>query len=301
MSKQLADLFQGAVSTGDLSQESATALSVPDLGAKIKSGMGASLDSTNTPSEVVLLSVLIDDSSSMNEGNGVKRTGMIDGHNVFLEAITEAKCEEGIMVHARTMNKGILYKFGPVSKAVLLSNGNYKPAGGTPLFKEALVLLGTVMAETAKYKAAGIPVRSITVLTGDGGDTGGGDLAALKQLIEDMRATGDHIIMGMSIWKNDEEKNLYSNVFPQMGIPSELVLTPKADKHEIRQQFQMVSKSAIAVSKNSAAFSQVAGGFGGGASAILNATVPGGQSIQDFAASKGFSVSAPSSKIGGGF
>jgi hypothetical protein len=54
----------------------------------------------------------------------------------------------------------------------------------------------------------------------------------------------------------------FKQVFRDMGIPDEWILTPGNTNSEIRKAFQIFSKSAVRASQNVASFtSSVGGGF----------------------------------------
>jgi len=55
----------------------------------------------------------------------------------------------------------------------------------------------------------------------------------------------------------------FKQVFKEMGLRDEWILTPKTTPSEIRKAFQLFSQSAVRASQNAASFSKTAlGGFG---------------------------------------
>jgi activator of 2-hydroxyglutaryl-CoA dehydratase len=61
----------------------------------------------------------------------------------------------------------------------------------------------------------------------------------------------------------DDGSTNFEEVFTEMGIPKQWILTPKNTPSEIRQAFALASQSAVRASQGAASFSQTAmGGFG---------------------------------------
>jgi len=55
----------------------------------------------------------------------------------------------------------------------------------------------------------------------------------------------------------------FRNVFQEMGVRDEWILTPANTESEIRKAFQVFSRSAVRASQSAVSFSQTAmGGFG---------------------------------------
>ena len=94
----------------------------------------------------------------------------------------------------------------------------------------------------------------------------GGKPAAVRTLVEDMRSSTNHIICGMGI-QDQYDKVDFKKIFTdEMGIPAEWVFSVSSKKSDIRKAFELFSKSAVAVSKSSAAFASAATGGGFAAS-----------------------------------
>ena len=254
----LNNLFQTAHDDGLLSNASMQALNVMDIGAQIQAGLGIHVDDVMS-SEVVLVTIMPDDSGSIKfSGNSaVVRAG----HNTILDALTNSKQQDNILVHNRYLNGDVLYPYCPVNQAVRMDSHNYNPNKGTPLYEQTLVLLGTVLAKTQEFDDNGVPVRTVTLIITDGAD--GSSRATPKQvktLVEDMLRSENHIIAGMGI---DDGHTDFHQVFRAMGIRDEWILTPGNSQKDIRQAFQMFSQSAVRASQSAGSFSQTSlGGFG---------------------------------------
>lgn len=252
-------LFTQAAADGILSPQSASVLQVRDLGAQIQAGLGISVDDVQA-SEVVLLAELDDDSGSIRFGNNAQL--LRDGHNQMLEALRASKQSSGILAFARYLNGTILYPFMPVDQALLMDASNFDPMGGTPLYDEMAVILGTILAKEQQFSGNGVPCRGITVIVTDGADSGSHKMTAAKirPIVEDLLRTERHIVAAIGI---DDGYTDFKAIFNEMGIEDKWILTPKNTPSDIRKAFAMMSQSAVRASQSARGFSQTAaGGFG---------------------------------------
>lgn len=252
-----ADLFQSAHDEGTLSRTALDTLTgVTDLGAEIEAAMGPSVDEV-AASEVILLTVLVDDSLSISSA-GNEGIVML-GHNEVIDSLIKSKQQDNILVHTRYLHGKILNPFGPIDAATLMDAGNYDTQYGTPLYDQAVVVLGTVLAEAQKFIENGVPVRTITLIVTDGADVGsvqGPD--AVKAIVDDMMGQETHIVAAMGITDGTTD---YGQVFTEMGIVKKWILTPKNNQSEIRKAFAVFSQSAVRASQSSAAEFSKLGGF----------------------------------------
>jgi pyruvate-formate lyase-activating enzyme len=255
----LNQLFQSAQNEGILSAASLQALNVQDIGAQIQAGLGIQIDDV-TASEVVLVTLMPDDSGSISyAGNdAIVRAG----HNTVIDALLSSNQKDNILVHNRYLNGQVLYPYCPVTQAVRMDAKNYNPNQGTPLYDQTIVLLGTVLAKAQEFSDNGVPVRTVTLIITDGADAHSKRATAktVKSLVQDMLRTENHIIATMGI--NDGSTN-FQQVFRDMGIRDEWILTPGNGQKEIRQAFQLFSQSAVRASQSAGSFGQTSlGGFG---------------------------------------
>lgn len=259
-SPNVQSLFQAAGQAGDLSQQSLQALNVVDHGAQIQRGLGVDVGDV-TASEVVLVTLVIDDSSSIRFVQG-NTEAVREGHNGILAALDGSKAKDGILCHTRYLNKGVLYAYCALKDAPKMDPTNYDPNGGTPLYDQILVALGSVVAKTQDFEDNGVSVRSVTAIITDGANTEGRATPAnVKALVEDMLKTEKHIICGVGIADGTTD---FKQVFSDIGIRDEWILTPANDPKSIRKAFAVVSQSALRASQGAQSFSKTAlGGFGG--------------------------------------
>ncbi len=253
----LNQLFQNAQAEGSLSSASLKALNVTDIGAEIQAGLGISVEDV-TASEVVLVTIMPDDSGSIGyEGNAQAVRG---GHNAVLDALSVTQQRDNILIHNRYLNGHVLYPYCPLDQAERMTPQNYDPKLGTPLYDQAVVLLGTVLAKAQEFADNGVPVRTVTLIITDGADQHSRrsrpqDVAAL---VGDLLRSENHLVAAMGI---DDGVTDFRRVFRDMGLRDEWILTPGTGDREIQQAFQVFSQSAVRVSQMAGPFN--AGNLGG--------------------------------------
>lgn len=261
----LNQLFQSAVDEGNLSAAAASIVGIPDLGQQIQAGLCPVIDDVEA-SEVTLVAMLIDDSSSISRiPNGPQ--AVCAGQNVVIEALQGSKQKDGILVGTWRMNQDEpVHPFVPLDQAVLMENGvNYEAYGETPLYRKSVMVLGTVSAEVQRfYDDYFVPARAVFIVVTDGHDE---DYSATKTytasdvatLIESLQENIIVQFMGIQSTRVN-----FHRIAGEMGVMSKWVLTPDNNESEIRKAFQLASQSAVRASQSAASFSQTAqaGGFG---------------------------------------
>ncbi len=243
--------FQSAIDSGAVSAKTAQFLNIPDIGAQIQAGLGIAVDDVQE-SQIVLVSILVDDSGSISGANNEQN--IIDGHNLILDSFVASKQMDNVLIHTRYLNGQILNPVCPLKDAKRMNMSNYQANGGTPLYDETCVILGTVIKKTQEFIDAGVQVRTCTIIITDGNDEhsrNDKDGSVCKNITNDMFKIElkRHNICGMGI--NDGRTN-FCQIFNNMGITN--VLTPGNTQSEIRKAFEVASQSAIQ--------SMAAGGFG---------------------------------------
>jgi hypothetical protein len=240
-------------------------LTADTLGPAIMAGLGdIDIDDIAT-AEVVLVTVLLDDSGSIRFASNAQ--AVRDGHNGMIEALKDAKQSASVLVSCRYLNDGpgtdhgVLYPYRTLDNAEMLTNSNYDPNGGTPLYTQSAITLTGVAAKMAEFEQGGVAARAVTVIVTDGGDNSGPVAPpSLQQMVEGLLRSEQHIIASMGI---DDSMTDFDAVFQSMGVPPNWILTPGNTPSEIRKAFAVVSQSAVRASQTAGSFSQVAlGGFG---------------------------------------
>ena len=252
-------LFQAAEDDGALSAATVSALNVTDLTTQIQAALGVSVDDVPS-SEVVLVTMMPDDSGSIRFANNAQIVR--DGHNLVLKALQGSKQKDGILAHTRYLNGHVLFPYCFIDQAVPMDAKNYDPNLGTPLYDQAVTLLATVLVKSQEFADSGVPARTVTLIITDGADAGSTRATArtVASLVQDMLRAETHIIAAMGISDGSTD---FRQVFREMGIPDQWVLTPGNSAAEIRRAFQAFSQSAVRASQSAAQFGQATlGGFG---------------------------------------
>lgn len=245
--QDIQSLFNSAHSDGLLSQSSLQSLDIFDLGVQIQAGLGVDVDDVMA-SEVVLVTIMPDDSSSIQYGGNVQ--AVRGGHNAVIDAFDGCPQKDQILIHNRYLNGHVLYPYCFLDQAVRMTPQNYDPRLGTPLYDQTLVLLGTVLAKAQEFSDNGVPVRTITLIITDGADVSSQRATArdVCTVVKDMLSAENHTIAAMGI--DDGGSTDFRQVFQAMGIRDEWILTPGQGEKEIRQAFQLFSQSAVMVSQS---------------------------------------------------
>jgi len=238
-------LLDDAHGQGALSAKALATLDVVDIGAQIQAGLGCSIDDV-AASEVVLLTMMPDDSQSIASANNVD--AVRDGHNFVIDAMRSSKQAGEVLAHTRYLNGHVLCPYTALDQAVAMTPANYNPHLGTPLYDQTTVVLGTVIAKAQELAQAGIAVRTVTLIITDGGDYGSTRCkpADVKAIVDDMLAQECHIVAAMGISDGSTD---FRAVFRDMGIPDRWILTPGNSASEIRRAFAVFSQSAVRASQ----------------------------------------------------
>lgn len=258
--RDVAKLVVDASARGDLSVKSLDALQgVPNATDEIERSLGA-----NVPREVndfLLLSALVDDSETIAWG---RNTGAVmNGHNRVVRAVLEAGIMKNVLLQTRLLNGAVVNAYEPLGSADPLNATNYREGsfGGTPLYQQSVVLLGSIAAKTREIEAEGKTARSITLIITDGDDQHSGNVNAghVAWLVNDMRKTKRHIVAGMGVEYGGVN---FRRVFREMGIPDKWHLLPNSDPSAIIKAFQDFGDVAAKASLDPASFERLALGPG---------------------------------------
>jgi hypothetical protein len=234
-SRDAKKLLDDAHSQGTLSLRSKLALDIVDLGAQIQAGLGVAIDDV-AASEVVLVTIMPDDSGSIEAAGNTR--AVRDGHNLVLDALAASKQSGDVLAHTRYLNGTVLFPYTPLAGVVRMTDRNYQANQGTPLYDQAVIVLGTVLAKAQELAAAGVACRTVTLLITDGADA-----HSRRSSVEDLRAQEGHIVAALGISDGSTD---FRAVFAAMGIPDRWILTAGNSASEIRRAFQVFSQSAIA-------------------------------------------------------
>jgi hypothetical protein len=232
--ERAADLLGRAYADGELSEGSTESLrTVGNIASEVGNALGVSGEDSN----LLLVTILVDDSSSILDAP-YGTDAVCLGHNLCLDVLQRASGGRNVRVHTRYLNEGGLSPYLDVAGATRLSPTNYRPAvPKTPLFRQTVLTLGAVFAKVREEREQGSHVRAFTLLLTDGSDNASGDISSehVRFLVQDMlNFSDDYIVAGMGIGSPD----YFRRTFSGMGIPKGWVLTPDATAESIERVFR---------------------------------------------------------------
>ncbi len=222
-------------------------MDVDDVSAKINQGMGIDPDAFQQVNEVTLVSMLVDDSGSIEAAGNTD--AVMAGVNGILDALRGSKAPGAILVHIRLLNGRVICPFVALQDAPALDRTNYTADGGTPLYDEYVVFGGTIARKTKEFLDAGVIVRSISITVTDGMDQGSRrNIAAdCKKVSDSLLASETAVVGAMGIGGDFEW------VFAAMGIRKDSIMLVSSDPKAIRAACHQFSQSAIRVSQTTGA------------------------------------------------
>jgi hypothetical protein len=212
-------LMRRAYVDGAISKEGmkkATA-SIPDLGAKIEQGIGR-VELHDQP--VLLVTALVDDTASIEQVG--KAREMVKCHNRLVSDLSAEGRSESILLSTRYLSGKVLNDFRHLADVRQMSNTNYTATClETPLYRETLLSLMTILAQTAYLESRGCEVTTITLIASDGhNNTGTMTADQVAWVVRDMSSTGRHLVTGLGISTDVE----FKSVFAAMGIDPKWIL-----------------------------------------------------------------------------
>ena len=242
----LSNLFQSAVTAGTISPQTSTLLS-GHLGAVVIAGAAGAAMENITATDVTLITVLIDASSSI--GTSHLEQAVRDGQNQLLEAFAGSKERDSVLMALWSFNQtqNVYHSYVPVPDAVRLDAHNYQPGGATALYDTWCDALAANVAYATQLRATGTPCRSIVVVITDGADYGSKRRAAdCAQISRDLLASEQFVLAFVGVGAATD----FRDVAKKMGIPDGCVLIAQAaTPADLRRAFHMVSQSAIRASQ----------------------------------------------------
>lgn len=251
-------LLAGAVASGVLSAQSSS-LITGNLGKVVIAGAAGKALEDIVASDVTLITVLIDSSSSI-QARGLEQA-VREGQNGLIDAFAGAREKDAILMALWTFadDLDVLHSYLPVADAVRLDARNYRGHGSTRLYDTWCDALAANVAYAQRLRDGGTPCRSVVVVITDGEDVGSKRTASqCAQLSRDLLASEQFVLAFVGVG-NDVD---FHNVAASMGVPAGCVLVQTAaTTSSLRKAFQLVSQSAIRASQGRIAPGAAAGFF----------------------------------------
>jgi hypothetical protein len=212
-----------------------------------------------TASDVTLVTVLIDESSSIH-GAGLEQA-VRDGQNALIDAFARSREKDSILLATWKFNHEttVLHSYVGIDDAVRLDASNYSGVGSTRLYDTWCDALAANVAYAQRLRDHGTPCRSIVVVITDGEDCGSRRRAIdCARISKDLLASEQFILAFVGVGPDPS----FRAVARRMGIPDGCVeVQTDATPQTLRKVFHMVSQSAIRASRGLVAPGAGAGFF----------------------------------------
>ncbi len=248
-------LLLGAGHAGVVSQGTLDMLG-GDLGNVVIAG-AAGMDTEDiVASDVTLITVLIDASSSI-ASSGLE-DAVRDGQNALIDAFRDSKEKDSVLLALWTFGSdvNVVHSYVPIDDATRLDASNYAGAGATRLYDTWVDALAANVAYAEQLRASGTPCKSVAVVVTDGADCGSRRRATdCARISKDLLASERFQLAFVGVGADAD----FRPTARSMGVPEgSIAATGAASPSAVRRMFHMVSQSAVAASQ------RVVGGAVGG-------------------------------------
>lgn len=166
-----------------------------------------------TGDELLLIAVMPDDSASIEEYGNTQ--AVRDGHNSIIRALENSRQRRNILFRTQLMSGSVVNNWVPLEKAKPLTEENYQPDGGTPLYDSSIKLLGSSEAEMYQARKAKKTARFGALIMSDGEDT----------MSEQYEAADVNKLVTDIFRRNDPN---FPNTLAFMGLPNTRVTSYRA-------------------------------------------------------------------------
>lgn len=244
----LASLYRG----GGLSKPSADAL----IKAK-PSNIGTALGSESGASELLLVSVLVDDSISI--AHDIEHIRF--GYGKVLMALRTKSFDAAVQFHVRAMNKGVIEPYTDLAHAPALTEANYSGsdlAQVTPLYLQSVLLFGTAMLKAQEEADRGTRVRTYSLIITDGEDNRSGSVTVddVRAMVTTMHTLWkNHVVAAMGVGERPETQ--FRDIFTKMGIPSDRQYTPGTSVERLQEDFDEIADMLAIAASSETHFAQL--------------------------------------------
>jgi hypothetical protein len=244
----IAASLANAVSSGVISSQSQSAIESQLDDIALAGCEGVDVDDIDSE-EVTLVVVAIDASGSMYTwAEEVKRAY----REQFLEPLKKAKNAESILVSVVVFSAGagsnvrLVHGYMPVSQCPELTDSDYQPDGGTPLYDAVWNGLTGLVTYGQHLRDNGTRTKSIAVVLSDGWENSSRTSASkLRRLSGDVLTQHEYVLSYVFFGDQAEGDKAAKDI----GFPPHHRLTEDLDGSGIRRVFGQVSASVITTSQ----------------------------------------------------
>jgi hypothetical protein len=242
----LSSLFVSAQAAGTISVGTSSFLT-GHLGAVVVAGAAGKDAEDIVASDVLLVTLLVDASSSIHE-RGLEDS-VREGQNLLVDALSQTKERDGILMALWTFNDDlrVVHSYVGVDDVTRLDKKNYAGAGCTRLYDTWCDALAANVAYAQRLRDAGTPCRSVVVVVTDGEDVGSKRRAQdCKRIAQDLLASEQFTLAFVGVGNAVD----FEAIAREMGVPDgNVAVQAQATPSAIRKVFRMVSQSAIRASQ----------------------------------------------------
>ncbi len=218
-----------------------------DLGAVVIAGAAGKAAEEITASDVMLVTLLVDASSSI--GSRGLEDAVREGQNLLVDALGDARERDSILLALWVFNdrQDVVHAYVGLDDAVRLDRRNYAASGSTRLYDTWCDALLANVAYAEKLRESGTPCRSLVVVVTDGEDCGSRRrVTDCANLSRSVLATEQFTLAFVGVGTDVD----FRKVAQEMGVPDgNIAVQAQATPAAIRKVFQMVSQSAIRASQ----------------------------------------------------
>lgn len=218
-----------------------------DLGAVVIAGAAGKAAEEITASDVMLVTLLVDASSSI-ASRGLE-DAVREGQNLLVDALGDARERDGILLALWVFNDTprVVHAYVGLDDAIRLDRKNYAASGGTRLYDTWCDALLANVAYAEKLRESGTPCRSLLVVVTDGEDCGSQRrVSACADLSRTVLASEQFTLAFVGVGSDVD----FHAIAKQMGVPDgNVAVQANATPTTLRKVFQMVSQSAIRTSR----------------------------------------------------
>ena len=242
----LSSLFSSAQSAGTISAQTAQIIT-GNLGAIVIAGAAGKDAEDIVASDVMLVTLLVDASSSIHSRN--LEDAVRDGQNMLVDALSQSRERDSILMALWTFNDDIrvVHSYVGVDDVTRLDAKSYQAVGSTRLYDTWCDALAANVAYAQRLRDAGTPCKSVVVVITDGEDAGSRRRTAdCERISRDLLASEQFTLAFVGVGIDVD----FHSVARAMGIPDgSITVQTQATASGLRKVFRMVSQSTIRASQ----------------------------------------------------
>ncbi len=210
---------------------------------------------------LLLLKLFVDDSGSISSAGNAQ--AVRDAHNKLLD---DHMARTDVLISTQYLNGDTLFPFSNPTAAVRMTEHNYNPNQGTPLYRNTPPALLDLEREAAQY-ADRFDVHTYFYVLTDGEDSdlenGNNRHTArhVKEVVDRMFASGIHAVWGMGVSNGRTD---FERIFLEMGIAKARILVMEGSSSGIARGMDRATQTSRATVDRGSFTHTSRMGFGGG-------------------------------------